>query len=192
MFDADLMRHTDSLFRYAMVLVRNTPDAEDLVQETYSRALKASGSLRPDSDGRRWLFAILRNIWLNQLRSRRTALNFIELEVDDTSAAQPRANGENTHEVDVTEVERQLVRDAIQRLPLVFREIIILREYEDSSYEEIGGLLECPPGTVMSRLARARTKLQSLLSKAWRPYRASKNKRQIAPFMPLAVPQEPD
>jgi RNA polymerase sigma-70 factor, ECF subfamily len=65
----------------------------------------------------------------------------------------------------VSQVTREFVRDAIEQLPVEFREIIILREYEDLSYQEIAALLECPPGTVMSRLARARSRLRELLSR---------------------------
>lgn len=73
MHDTAALRYLDELFRYAMVLTRNQTEAEDLVQETYVRGLKAIGSLQPDSNLKSWLFTILRNTWLNQLRQVRAA-----------------------------------------------------------------------------------------------------------------------
>ena len=73
MLDTTLSCHTDGLFGYAMVLSRNPTEAADLVQETYVRALKAQKNLRPSSNVKSWLFTILRNIWLNQLRHERNA-----------------------------------------------------------------------------------------------------------------------
>src|SRR6266404_4419070 len=149
--------------RYAMVLTRNQTDAEDLVQEAYVRGLKAIGSLRPDSNLKSWLFTILRNTWLNQLRQVRAAPRIIELDTDEGTADLAVATSKDPHALYVEALERDLVREAILRLPLEFREIILLREYEELSYQEIAKLLDCPAGTVMSRLARARSKLRALL-----------------------------
>ena len=163
MHDTAALRYLDELFRYAMVLTRNQTDAEDLVQETYVRGLKAIGSLRPDSNLKSWLFTILRNTWLNQLRQMRAAPRIIELDTDEGTADLAVATSRGPHTLYVEARERDLVREAIQLLPLEFREIILLREYEELSYQEIANLLDCPAGTVMSRLARARSKLRALL-----------------------------
>jgi len=157
------LRYLDQLFRYAMVLTRSQTDAEDLVQETYVRGLKAIGSLRPDSNLKGWLFTILRNTWLNQLRQVRAAPRIIELDTNEGTADLAVATSKDPHSLYVEALERDLVREAILLLPLEFREIILLREYEELSYQEIAKLLDCPAGTVMSRLARARSKLRALL-----------------------------
>jgi RNA polymerase sigma-70 factor (ECF subfamily) len=156
---------SDGLYGYAMVLSRDRTEAEDLVQETCVRAIQAIESLRPGSNVKSWLFTILRNIWLNRLRRRRAAPKMVELDGDE-SAAQTAvaAAAEDPHALYVSKVERQLVREAILRLSDEFREIIVLREYGDLSYQEIASILGCPAGTVMSRLGRARSKLRSLLS----------------------------
>jgi RNA polymerase sigma-70 factor (ECF subfamily) len=161
MEDTTLSRYMDGLYAYAMVLSRNPAVAADLVQETYLRALKAKESLRPDSNVKSWLFTILRNIWLNHLRHERAGPKLAELDSDenlaDVSIASP-------HDLYVRNLQREQVRTAIQQLPIEFREIIILREYEELSYSEIANVLQCPMGTVMSRLARARSRLGDLLS----------------------------
>jgi RNA polymerase sigma-70 factor, ECF subfamily len=154
----------DGLYAYAMVLSRDRTEAEDLVQETCVRAVQAVESLRPDSNVKSWLFTILRNIWLNQLRQRRTAPKLVELDVDESTAQIAVEASKDPHALYVSKVERERVREAIQQLSGEFREVIVLREYGDLSYQEIASVLSCPAGTVMSRLGRARSKLRSLLS----------------------------
>jgi RNA polymerase sigma-70 factor, ECF subfamily len=162
--DATGIEHLDGLYSYAMVLSRNRAEAEDLVQETHVRAIQALGRLRADSNMKSWLFTILRNIWLNQLRKRRNGPQIVEIEVEDGIANSITEPSKNSHDLYVSKIEAEQVRAAIQELPVEFREIILLREYEDLSYQEIAGVLDCPVGTVMSRLGRARAKLRTLLS----------------------------
>ena len=160
----DFTEYLNGLYGYAMVLSRNSAEAEDLVQETCLRALRAIDGLRAEGSVKSWLFTILRNIWLNQLRQRRTDPDRIELDADESGSGEPADLTQDPHTDYVSKVEREQVRAAIQQLPVDFREIVILREYEELSYQEIAALLDCPPGTVMSRLARARSKLRDLLS----------------------------
>ena len=160
----DLSEYVDGLYSYALVLSRNPAEAEDLVQETCLRAIRAMGSLRPDGNAKSWIFTILRNIWFNQLRQWRAAPEVVELDLDGVGANRAADARKDPHATYVSNIEREQVRTAIQQLPVEFREIIILREYEDLSYQEIATVLECPLGTVMSRLARARSKLRDLLS----------------------------
>jgi RNA polymerase sigma-70 factor (ECF subfamily) len=164
MVDTSLSIFMDGLYRYAMVLSRNPAEAADLVQETYVRALKAKEGLRPDSNLRGWLFTILRNIWLNQLRQRNAAPEMVEIDAEEDGADLAVARAKDPHAEYVSKTERDRVRQAILQLPTEFREIIILREFEEFSYEEIANFLCCPVGTVMSRLARARSRLRALLS----------------------------
>src|SRR5882672_646861 len=159
----DFSEYVDGLYSYALILSRNRTDAEDLVQETCLRAIRAMERLLPDSNVKSWLFTILRNTWLNEVRRLRAAPKTVELDPDEDTANRVVDIGKDPHAVYVSNFEREQVRNAIQQLPIEFREIILLREYEELSYEEIAALLECPVGTVMSRLARARSKLRDLL-----------------------------
>jgi RNA polymerase sigma-70 factor, ECF subfamily len=159
-----LPAYMDGLYAYAMVFSRNPAMAADLVQETYLRALKAKESLRPDSNVKSWLFTILRNIWLNHLRHQRAGPKLAELDSDENFEDVSIGTSEDPHDLYVRNLQREQVRTAIQQLPIESREIIILREYEELSYSEIANVLQCPMGTVMSRLARARSRLGDLLS----------------------------
>jgi RNA polymerase sigma-70 factor, ECF subfamily len=162
--DASGIEYIDGLYSYALVLTRNHAEAEDLVQETYVRAIKAIRRFQEGSNMKGWLFTILRNIWLNQLRKSRNGPRMVEIESEDAipdSIAEP---AKDAHDLYVSKIETGQVRAAILQLPADFREIILLREYEDLSYQQIAEVLDCPIGTVMSRLGRARAKLRTLLS----------------------------
>src|SRR5258708_315290 len=169
MDSSEALRYANDLFRYAMALSRNRAEAEDLVQETYVRALKAMDSLRPDSNMKVWMFTILRNAWRNQLRKQRTGPRIVELDKGEVSLDPPAERSNDPHNLFVSNMEREHVRVAIEQLPTDFREIVILREYEELSYLEIAELLHCPVGTVMSRLGRARARLRILLSDVLQP-----------------------
>jgi RNA polymerase sigma-70 factor (ECF subfamily) len=173
-----LPAYMDGLYAYAMVLSRNPAMAADLVQETYLRALKAKESLRPDSNVKSWLFTILRNIWLNLLRHERAGPKIAELDSDENLADVSVATTEDPLDLYLRKQQRERVRAAIQQLPIEFREIIILREYEELSYSEIANVLQCPVGTVMSRLARARSKLGDMLSISQEPL-PTENERTV-------------
>jgi RNA polymerase sigma-70 factor, ECF subfamily len=162
--DATGIEYLDGLYSYALVLTRNHAEAEDLVQETYVRAIPAMGKLRACSNTKGWLFTILRNVWLNQLRKWRNGPQMIEMDVGDGVAKSIVETSKDSHDLYVSKVEAEQVRAAIQELPVDFREIILLREYENLSYQEIASILGCPVGTVMSRLGRARAKLRPLLA----------------------------
>jgi RNA polymerase sigma-70 factor (ECF subfamily) len=161
---ADALSYLNDTYRYAITLVRDPADAEDLVQEAYVRALNAIGRLRPDSNVKAWLFTIVKNIWRNQLRSKYNKYITTELNNDDSNhylLGKPDGSLYSSF-IECTDI--QLVRDAINQLEPDHREIILLREYDELSYREIADVLNCPIGTVMSRLGRAREKLKCLLS----------------------------
>jgi RNA polymerase sigma-70 factor (ECF subfamily) len=158
------IEYIDALYSYAMVLTRNHAEAEDLVQETYVRAIYAIGRLRPDSNMKSWLFTILRNIWLNQLRKVRNGPRMVEMDAGNGVADCVAESSKNSHDLYVSKMETEQIRAAFQELPVEFREIILLRDFEDLSYQKIASVLNCPVGTVMSRLARARAKLRALLA----------------------------
>ena len=163
-FNEVALQHLDALYRYAMSLTHNKVESEDLVQETYLRALRASGRLRPDSNVKSWLFTILRNVRLNEVQ--RPALNLPNVDFDRDLSANARpanSSAEDPHLSYVSAMRYADVRRAIETLPAAHREIIVLREFEDLSYEEIAQILNCRPGTVMSRLAMAREQLKQVL-----------------------------
>lgn len=150
----------DSLFRYARALSRDPADAEELVQECYRRALAAGRKPSPaeSEEVRRWMFVILRNVWKNDRRARGRE--------DDLEAAGP-LQAEKAHSPERRLLRRALqieVRTALDSLSEAHREIIVLRDMEGLTYEQIARVLDCPVGTVMSRLARARTRLREILS----------------------------
>jgi RNA polymerase sigma-70 factor (ECF subfamily) len=164
-FSGAALEHLDALYGFAMVLTRNQVEAEDLVQETYLRAIRAFGRLMPDSNLKSWLFAIMRNTWLNQLRHTRSGPQFVEIDAEEEDRVQwLDALADDPLRVYLRKVEREEVRGAIDRLPGLYREIIVLRDIEGFSYQQIARILVCPAGTVMSRLGRAREKLRGLLT----------------------------
>src|SRR5262249_46726096 len=161
-FKQAALEHLDALYGFAMTLTRDRIDAEDLVQETYLRAVRAFGGLYADSNLKGWLFTIMRNVWLNQLRHSKTGPLFVELDGEQHELTEP-TEGRDPYDALVVKLERDEVRAAIDSLPVHYREVVVLRDLEGFSYQEIAGILGCPAGTVMSRLGRAREKLRSLL-----------------------------
>lgn len=161
-----LIEHIDGLYSYALALSRNRVDAEDLVQETYVRAIPAVRRLRKESNVKSWMFTILRNIWLNRLRQPHVAVQISGTDINQVLPEFRAPSAKDPHSLLLTSLDQDQVRQAISRLPLESREIILLREFEDLSYQEIARVLKCPIGTVMSRLGRARSKLRALLCSA--------------------------
>ena len=170
-FGQAALEHIDALYGYALMLTRNQAEAEDLVQETYVRAIRAFGRLTAHTNAKSWLFVIMRNAWLNQVRHNRSGPHFVELE-DDQSESWPTSPAD-PHTLYLRKLEREEVKTAIQTLPPIYREIIVLRDIEGFTYQEIATMLGCPAGTVMSRLGRAREKMRALLA-AWQPKAAAK------------------
>ncbi|HEX7330740.1 MAG TPA: sigma-70 family RNA polymerase sigma factor [Pyrinomonadaceae bacterium] len=160
-FGQAALEHIDALYGYAMTLTRNSTEAEDLVQETYLRAASAANRPNGDSNLKGWLFVIMRNAWLNQLRHRNSGPRFVDLEPDEQPIDEAQ---ESPHVIYIRKLEREQVREAIESLPDAYREIVVLRDIEGFTYQEIATVLNCPAGTVMSRLGRARGKLRKVLS----------------------------
>jgi RNA polymerase sigma-70 factor (ECF subfamily) len=109
-----------------------------------------------------WLFVIMRNAWLNALRHKQHGLRVFEFEGDEPATSEAATN---PHVVYLRKLEREQVREAIDKLPGAYREIVVLRELEGFTYHEIATVLDCPAGTVMSRLGRARDKLREVLGR---------------------------
>jgi RNA polymerase sigma-70 factor (ECF subfamily) len=178
MHDTELLQFIDGLYGYAMALSRNQHDAEDLVQETFVRAIRGKANLREGSNVKAWLFTILKNIYLNQIRKQKTFPRVIEIDADEGNADIVIEESKDPFAQYVSEVDREHVVEAVQQLPPEFREVILLREFEDLSYQEIAGVLGCPAGTVMSRLARARSRLRTLLMDKVQPVRPDTREHQ--------------
>lgn len=161
------LEHLDALYGYALALSRDRAAAEDLVQETYLRAVRGAATFEPGSNLKAWLFVIMRNVWLNELRHARSGPRFVSLE-----DARPGAAPSDPYVEFRSKEACDDVRQAVLRLPDVYREVIVLRDFEELSYQEIASVLGCPAGTVMSRLGRARQRLRLMLV-AWRAEAAS-------------------
>jgi RNA polymerase sigma-70 factor (ECF subfamily) len=164
-FGSAALEHLDALYGYAMALTRDRTAAEDLVQETYLRAVRAFGRLVPDTNLKAWLFAIMRNAWLNQARHDRRGPRFVELDERDGAYDDVEGWVEDTpYAIYLRKEIDDRVRGAIASLPPLHREVIVLRDIEGFSYQQIASMLNCPAGTVMSRLGRARDRLRALLA----------------------------
>lgn len=162
------LEYLEGLYGYAMTLTRNKAEAEDLVQETYLRAIRAMDRLRPDSNVKSWLFTILRNVHLNQIRHQKSGPPIVDVEDQFSDLPDTTRSGElDPLSNYMATLQRQDVHRAVESLPSIYREVIVLREFEDLSYQQIAEVLNCPAGTVMSRLGRAREKLKLVLEH-WR------------------------
>ena len=154
-FEEAVMPHLDAAYNLARWLTRNEDDAQDMVQEAYLRALRFFGGFH-GTDARPWLLTIVRNTcytWLKRSRSQELSGDFDEVVLTKES---DEPDPEASH---VLKVRAQLVNEAIEKLPIEFREVVILRELEELSYKEIASITGIPIGTVMSRLSRARKRL---------------------------------
>jgi RNA polymerase sigma-70 factor (ECF subfamily) len=153
----------DSLYNFARWLAHDQNDAEDLVQETYLKALRGFGSFQPGTNFRAWIYRILRNTFLS---SRLTVERRMTVAMDEEEDSPALPTTFSTP--DSLLIERSCndaVQSAIEQLPVIFREVILLCDVEDASYRGIAEILSIPIGTVMSRLARARRALRESLQK---------------------------
>jgi RNA polymerase sigma-70 factor (ECF subfamily) len=158
-FEETVLPHLDAAFNYARWLTRNEADAEDVVQDACVRAMRFFSSLR-DDDARAWLFTIVRNAWYSRVSRKANVAEGTRL--NDGQDQRPD-NALDPEERLLQQHTVGLVRAALEQLPVDFREAIVLREIEGLSYREIAEVAGVPIGTVMSRLARARERLQTIL-----------------------------
>ena len=159
-FEEVALRHLPAAYNLARWLVHNDHDAEDIVQEAYLRAFKFFEGYR-GGESRTWLLTIVRNTsysWLQRNRARELTDSIDEAEEE------PNSDFTNPELRLVHDADVKMVRAALAELPLEFREVLVMREFEDLSYKEIATIADLPIGTVMSRLARGRKRLHSLLA----------------------------
>jgi RNA polymerase sigma-70 factor, ECF subfamily len=149
-----------SLYNLAHWLTQNQQEAEDLVQETYLKALKGFDSFQPGSNFRAWMYRILRNTFLTS-RTGLSAKMTVALDLDEDSALP--VTTDTPESILFAQADQQLVRDALDRLPVPYREVILLCDMEEMSYQEIADAIGIPIGTVMSRLSRARKAMREFI-----------------------------
>ena len=163
-FENSVLPHLDAAYNLARWLTRNGQDAEDAVQEACLRAFRFFGSFR-GGDARNWLLKIVRNTCYTQLQKNQPQ----ELATFDEEIHSEDGGSMNPETLLLRSADSQLLRHALEELPMNFREVLVLRELEGLSYREIAEVSNIPPGTVMSSLSRARERLRqsltSLLSK---------------------------
>ena len=181
-FEELVLPHVDAAHDVANELTRNPDDAEDVVQEACVRALKYIGALH-GNDARAWFLTIVRHAFYDWCRRNRPAEiarddgTAIEMAIDDAAIDPEQAA--------LRGAESRLLANAVAELPLVYREVLILRELEELSYKEIARIADIPVGTVMSRLARARSLLQRsplmyVISAKWRADEALEESKKEA------------
>ena len=159
-FAADALRLLDPLYATALRLTRNRADAEDLVQDTFVKALRFTDQFEPGTNLKAWMFTILHNTWRNRLRdAARDAVDVDSERVEQAAAGPGLASPETPERIllrDTLDAELQAALDA---MPEAFRDAVWLRDVEEFSYAEIAGMLGVPIGTVMSRISRGRRML---------------------------------
>jgi RNA polymerase sigma factor (sigma-70 family) len=166
-FDRLVLPHLDAAYNLARWLARDPHKAEDIVQDAFVRALRFFDGFRGD-DARPWLLAIVRNTFFTSLKHRDHEELRADIE-DEPGTGIPLWGGGGGPEQDpamalIRKADREWIDRALARLPLEFREVVILRELEDLSYKEIGEVVQVPMGTVMSRLSRGRKLLAQYLA----------------------------
>jgi len=168
-FEETMLPHMDAAHNLARWLLRNEQDAQDVVQEAYLRAFKSFAGFR-GSNGRAWLLTIVRNTSYTLLKKNRAVdLNTTfdeEIHVSGQGSVSPEKIIEHNEDA-------ALIKEAMDELPAEFREILVLRHLEGLSYKEIADIAQLAPGTVMSRLARARGKLKATLGVRMPEYRTA-------------------
>jgi RNA polymerase sigma-70 factor (ECF subfamily) len=164
-----------ALYNHARWLTRDPAEAEDLVQETFLKALRGFGGFEPGTNFKAWIFRILRNTYLTSrtgLAAMRTVA--LEDELDEGGEGGPRLYPEGVIERETPEShlirlsDRAAVEEAMERLPAPLLEVVLLCDVEEMKYKEIAAVLEIPIGTVMSRIARARRALRKELAESGR------------------------
>ena len=152
----------DRLYNFAQWLTHDRQEAEDLVQETYAKALKGFSSFQQGTNFRAWMYRILRNTFLTS-RTGLQATATVPLDLDGEGETLVAAVKETPEIILLRRSDQQVVQEALGRLPVAYREVLLLCEFEEMSYQEISATLAIPIGTVMSRLSRARRALRDIV-----------------------------
>ena len=153
-----------SLYNFAHWLTHNREEAEDLVQETYFKALKGFVSFQQGTNFRAWIYRILRNTFLTS-RSGLSMKMTVPLDHEEDAVGRLTDSPEAAL---LAHADQQMLQSALERLPVQFREVILLCDVEEMSYQEIAEIIGIPIGTVMSRLSRARKSMRQILAEKMR------------------------
>ena len=156
LFEEIILPHLNAAHNLARWMTRNDQDAQDVVQESYMRAFRFFDSYR-GGDGKAWLLEIVRNTCFTFQRREMRKSTVV---VFEEAAHTPSVKQPNAEEALVEAGNRQILRRCIEALPEPFREVLVMRELEEMSYRQISEVSGLPPGTVMSRLSRARQRLE--------------------------------
>ena len=165
-FEAAMLPHLDAAFNLARWLLRDEHNAQDVVQDAYLRAFRFFDGFRGEQ-ARPWLLGIVRNSCFTWMKDKQRAGEQVEFDEErDAGVDDPdlRRAADNPETLLMQKLERAQINKAIEDLPPLFREVIVLRELEELSYEEIAQCAAIPLGTVMSRLSRARAMLRKALA----------------------------
>lgn len=169
-FMADVDEYLDSLYSTALRLTKKPADAQDLVQESLLKAYKAYGNFQEGTNLKAWLFRILTNSYINIYRYKKRRPREVDIDDTDTMFLYHKLRGTSSADISESTEEQFLetitdsdISQALQELPELYREVVILADIEGLSYAEIADMLEIPSGTVMSRLHRGRKALQKAL-----------------------------
>ncbi|SPB13609.1 RNA polymerase sigma factor [Caballeronia novacaledonica] len=157
----DLMEHVPRLRRYARALQNNRDLADDLVQDTIERALARAKKFEAGTDLRAWLFTLMHNVFVNQVRKASARAIHVSVDDDDLNEREFATPGAQMRSLEVRDLDY-----ALQRLPAEQREVVLLIGLEEMSYAEVATALDVPIGTVMSRLSRGRERLRALMAGA--------------------------
>src|ERR1700738_2046415 len=161
-FENQMLPLMSEAYNLARWMMKNEADARDVVQDAYLKAFRYFESFQGDS-GRAWLLRIVRNVCYDALRAKETERKVISL--DEEAAAEVPDSTPGPNILAIQNSTKLRIREALETLPLEFRTVIILREFDGFSYKEISDIAGVPVGTVMSRLSRARQQLAILLQK---------------------------
>jgi len=153
----------DSLYNFARWLAHNETDAEDLVQDTYLKGLRSFASFQPGTNFRAWIFKILKNTFLSSCSKLERRMT-VEMGSEAENEPESTLDHDTPETILLNRANSQLVWNAIDNLPVHYRETLLLCDVEEMSYREIGEILSIPLGTVMSRLARARRAVRESLA----------------------------
>jgi RNA polymerase sigma-70 factor (ECF subfamily) len=166
-FVVELVGQIPALHRGALRLTRHDADAQDLVQETMLRALERRAQFQRGTNLRAWLFTIQRSLFINAYRRRRQVAWLGSLEDEDDGGAEVALTTSSAEETMLEGWVDEDLRAALAALPEHYREVVVLRDVAQRSYAQIAAQLDCPIGTVMSRLHRGRALMRQLLEQRW-------------------------
>jgi RNA polymerase sigma-70 factor (ECF subfamily) len=167
-FEREALVHLDLLYNSAVQMTRNVADAQDLVQETFVKAYRFFDKFTRGTNCKAWLFKIMKNNYINAFRKRSKQPTQVDFEdiagvlQAPTAPAIPVGDGRDVKEV-FEELVEDDIKEALDELPFEFKMAVVLSDIEGFSYQEIADIMDCPIGTVRSRLSRARKFLQTKL-----------------------------